>query len=110
MTTNEKKGFFKRECGTLCGCADHAPARSWRHLDTMQFETVLRTRVPRCRCPQCGVKTISVPWASKSSRFKLMFSADGGQKTLPLVTCVSPFFCVSPGFNGTPQSGMVGFD
>ena len=22
--------------------ADHAPERSWRHLDTMQFETVLR--------------------------------------------------------------------
>lgn len=63
------------ECGALCGCADHAPARSWRHLDTMQFETVLRARVPRCRCPQCGVKTISVPWASKSSRFTLMFEA-----------------------------------
>ncbi len=63
------------ECDTSCGCADHAPERTWRHLDTMQFETILRTRVPRCRCPQCGVKTISVPWASKSSRFTLMFEA-----------------------------------
>ena len=63
------------ECGARCGCADHAPERTWRHLDTMQFETILRARVPRCRCPQCGVKTISVSWASKSSRFTLMFEA-----------------------------------
>ena len=63
------------ECGDSCGCADHAPERTWRHLDTMQFETILRARIPRCRCPKCGVKTTSVPWASKSSRFTLMFEA-----------------------------------
>jgi transposase len=63
------------ECGQSCSCADHAPERTWRHLDTMQFETVLRARVPRCRCQQCGVKTIAVPWASKSSRFTWMFEA-----------------------------------
>jgi transposase len=27
------------ECGVGCTIADHAPERSWRHLDTMQFET-----------------------------------------------------------------------
>ena len=63
------------ECGASCGCADHAPERTWRHLDTMQFETILRARVPRCRCPKCGVKTTRVPWASKSSRFTMMFEA-----------------------------------
>lgn len=63
------------ECGASCSCADHAPERTWRHLDTMQFETVLRARVPRCRCARCGVKTVAVPWASKSSRFTWLFEA-----------------------------------
>ena len=61
------------ECGKLCTIADHAPERTWRHLDTMQFETLLRARVPRSRCPQDGVKTISVPWAEAGSRFTLLF-------------------------------------
>jgi len=61
------------ECGGKCSIADHAPERTWRHLDTMQFETVLHSRVPRTRCKGCGVKTTSVPWAEKHSRFTLMF-------------------------------------
>ncbi|MCH7727149.1 MAG: ISL3 family transposase [Planctomycetes bacterium] len=63
------------ECDAGCRCADHSPERTWRHLDTMQFETVLRARVPRSKCGKCGVKTIGVPWAGKSSRFTLMFEA-----------------------------------
>ena len=63
------------ECGGACSIADHAPARQWRHLDTMQFETILRARVPRSRCKACGVKTTAVPWAGKHSRFTLMFEA-----------------------------------
>jgi transposase len=62
-------------CDECCSCADHAPERQWRHLDMMQFDTVLRARVPRSKCDKCGVKTIRVPWASKSSRFTLMFEA-----------------------------------
>lgn len=61
------------ECGQQCTVADHAPERTWRHLDTMQFETLIRARVPRSRCPQDGVKTISVPWAEPGSRFTLLF-------------------------------------
>jgi len=63
------------ECGEKCGIADHAPERTWRHLDTMQFETILRARIPRARCKSCGVKTAKVPWAGKHSRFTLMFEA-----------------------------------
>ena len=51
-------------CQSRCSIFDHAPERKWRHLDTMQFETELRARVPRCQCEGCGVKTIGVPWAS----------------------------------------------
>ncbi len=63
------------ECGGSCSIADHAPERTWRHLDTMQFETRLRARVPRANCRSCGVKTTAVPWAGKHSRFTLMFEA-----------------------------------
>jgi len=41
----------------------------------MQFETLIRARIPRCACAKCGVKTIAVPWADKHSRFTLMFEA-----------------------------------
>lgn len=63
------------DCGADCAIADHAPERSWRHLDTMRFETVLTCRVPRVRCGKCGVRTAAVPWAGKHSRFTLMFEA-----------------------------------
>lgn len=61
------------ECGERCGRHDLSPERTWRHLDTMQFETLLKARVPRCECARCGVKTAAVPWADKHSRFTLLF-------------------------------------
>ena len=61
------------ECGQSCGLSDHAEERRWRHLDTMQFTTELVARLPRCRCPDHGVKTIVPPWAGKHSRFTLFF-------------------------------------
>ena len=64
-------------CQSRCSIFDHAPERKWRHLDTMQFETELRARVPRCQCERCGVKTIGVPWAAKHSPFTWMFEAFG---------------------------------
>lgn len=63
------------ECGQQCSHYDHREMREWRHLDTMQFETVLRCEVPRCNCPEHGVKTLRVPWAGKSSRFTLLFES-----------------------------------
>jgi len=63
------------QCDGAASQADLAPEREWRHLDTMQFQTIVRARVPRAKCPQCGVKTISIPWAGKHSRFTLLFEA-----------------------------------
>lgn len=68
-----KAGVSCPGCQRSCRIFDHAPERQWRHLDTMQFETVLTARVPRCRCQQCGVKTLAVPWAGKHSPFTWMF-------------------------------------
>ena len=50
-------GVICPDCGRGCGLADHADERRWRHLDTMQFTTELVARLPRCRCPEHGVKT-----------------------------------------------------
>jgi transposase len=61
------------ECGRECSIHDCAPERTWRHLDTMQFTTLIRTRTPRADCPEHGVKTVQVPWAAPQGRFTLLF-------------------------------------
>lgn len=63
------------ECGRSCARHDHTPQRQWRHLDVMQFATIIRARVPRCQCPEHGVITAQVPWAEPHGRFTLMFEA-----------------------------------
>ena len=63
------------KCGKPSPLKDHAPERKWRHLDTMQFETVLLARPVRVKCKECGVLTAAVPWAEPKGRFTLMFEA-----------------------------------
>lgn len=66
---------FCPECGQEGDLYDHAAERTWRHLDTMQFETRIHCRVPRCRCREHGVKTMATPWAGRHGRFTLMFES-----------------------------------
>ncbi len=61
------------ECQRECSIHDSAPERTWRHLDTMQFTTLIRARAPRAQCPEHGVKTMPVPWAAPQGRFTLLF-------------------------------------
>jgi transposase len=61
------------ECGRACSIHDCGAERTWRHLDTMQFTTLLRARTPRANCPEHGVKTMQVPWAAPQGRFTLLF-------------------------------------
>ena len=63
------------ECSALCPKHDKRKKRTWRHLDTMQFSTYLHCKTPRIRCQEHGVKSVSLPWASKHSRFTLLFEA-----------------------------------
>lgn len=50
--------------------------RRWRHLDTMQLETVLIARVPRLLDPQSGrTETPVLPWAKKGARWTALFEA-----------------------------------
>ncbi|MFQ5877475.1 MAG: transposase family protein [Acidobacteriota bacterium] len=60
------------ECQKELACRGHAEGRSWRHLDTCQFKTLLHARVPRVDCPDHGVLQVRVPWAESRSRFTLL--------------------------------------
>lgn len=60
-------------CGKLCSKEDHREERAWKHLDTMQFETIIKCRVPRIHCSKHGIKTVDVPWADSYSRFTCLF-------------------------------------
>jgi transposase len=52
---------------------DHAEERTWRHLDSCQFQTHLHGRIPRVTCGEHGVVQVTVPWAEPRSRFTLLF-------------------------------------
>ena len=69
----EETKFCCPECGSELACYDHTPSRKWRHLDTMQFRTILHAATPRVKCPEHGVKQVRLPWAEKNSRFTLFF-------------------------------------
>src|SRR5260370_15351987 len=73
---------FRRGGTFLCpgcraeGCkAYDTEERSWRHLNFFEYATVLRARVPRADCGQCGKRLVEVPWARPGSGFTLLFEA-----------------------------------
>uniref|UniRef100_UPI000684CF07 FRG domain-containing protein n=1 Tax=Algoriphagus terrigena TaxID=344884 RepID=UPI000684CF07 len=44
--------------GEFCKVYDYAPERSWRHLDTMQYRTYIKCRLPRIKASDGKVKTV----------------------------------------------------
>ena len=42
--------------------------RQWRHLDTCQFETLIKARVPQLKYSDGTVEELAVPWAERYSR------------------------------------------
>ena len=66
-------------CGTTWGTEEELLSvhgyeeRRWRHLDTMQFETIIQARVPRVRHEDGHTGMVRVPWAEPQSRWTLMF-------------------------------------
>lgn len=62
------------ECGRACPGHDHRQ-RTWRHLDTCQYRTLLSARVPRANCEEHGVHQIRVPWGEPGSGFTALFEA-----------------------------------
>lgn len=61
----------------ICACElplyDHADSRTWRHLDSCQYQTHLHARIPRVDCSQHGVVQVTVPWAEPRARFTRLF-------------------------------------
>ena len=66
--------FTCPQCGNECPGYD-TRKRSWRHLDTCQFKTVLEADVPRVSCSDHGVVQIDVPWAEPNSGFTALMEA-----------------------------------
>lgn len=69
-----RKGLSCPKCDRRCTGYD-TREREWRHLDTMQYRTILVGRIPRVTCPEHGVLQIHVPWAEPGSRFTALFEA-----------------------------------
>ena len=44
-------------------------------MNFFQYKAFLHARVPRVRCPDCGVKLVEIPWACEGSGFTLLFEA-----------------------------------
>jgi len=61
------------ECHKECNIYDTREERNWRHLDTMQFKTILHCNIPRIECRDHGIKTVDLSWADKYSRFTNLF-------------------------------------
>jgi transposase len=61
------------KCDRECALYDHAATRTWRHLDTCQYQTLLHAAAPRTQCPEHGVHAVRLPWAEPHSRFTLLF-------------------------------------
>ena len=49
--------------------------RQWRHLDTCQFETLIKARVPQIKYSDGTVEELAVPWAERYSRVTLLMEA-----------------------------------
>jgi len=67
--------FACPQCGGEFSVYDHADERSWRHLDSCQFRTVLHARAPRVNCSEHGVRQARLPWAEPGGRFTILFEA-----------------------------------
>jgi transposase len=70
----QKERWVCPECQAGAPIHDHQD-RSWRHLDTCQFHTIVHARVPRLNCPTHGIRQLKVPWAEPGSQFTAMFEA-----------------------------------
>ena len=83
MDVAAKKVEVKLDCGSAEMWLDpqsgqrlhiHGYAqRRWRHLPTMQFETIIVAQVPRLKYPDGHTEFVKVPWADKQSQWTLLF-------------------------------------
>jgi transposase len=63
------------ECGATSSMKDHGAERCWRHLDAMQFQTILTARVPRMDVCDLQSEDNCRSHPEKHSRFTPLFEA-----------------------------------
>src|SRR6202008_2873412 len=83
MDVTAKKVEVKVDCGSAQMWLDPQSGkrlhvhgyeqRRWRHLPTMQFETIIVAQVPRLKYPDGHTKLVKVPWADKHSQWTMLF-------------------------------------
>ena len=66
--------------------------RQWRHLDTCQFETLVKARVPQLKYSGGTVEELAVPWAERYSR---VTSLTAGFVIKLLSVCPAPRACAN---------------
>ena len=49
--------------------------RSWRHLDTCEYKTIVTAKVPRIKLKSGQTITVNVPWAEPGGRFTCRMEA-----------------------------------
>lgn len=68
----ETPALWPSECCPHCGCKtvsgyDHAPERTWRHLNVCQLQSEMVCALPRGQCKECQkVYTVRAPWEGRS--------------------------------------------
>lgn len=56
------------------GGYDHAPERTWRHLNVCQLDSLICSALPRGKCKSCGaVYQVKAPWEGRSKHFTQEF-------------------------------------
>ena len=79
----EEVEVFVEHDGSALSCSEcsasvsryDARERTWRHLDTCQYKTLLTAEVPRAKCEVHGVHQVQVPWAEPGGRFTALFES-----------------------------------
>ena len=78
VTVHVEQTARAKQCCPTCGQVSpgyDSRKRRWRHLDTCQYKTIVVADVPRVRCKEHGVITVTVPWAEPNSGYTIMFEA-----------------------------------
>lgn len=77
--------------------------RRWRHLDTMQFETIIVAKVPRLKYPDGHTELLPIPWAEPHSRHTLFLKHEPSKYFPPAPRSATD--AGSCGSSGKPLTG-----
>lgn len=67
--------FDRSAAGDIAGHIHGYVEREWRHLDTCQYKTFIRTRVPRVKRSDGTTAEVEVPWAERFARVTRLLEA-----------------------------------